>query len=398
MAQYSLTTSSNKFKTVYGKLSENAFNSDNLLAARIKKNFKFVGKEKKIDVPTSFAGGVGSRLLPTANPTGSALATITAKKVYSVCEIEREAMKASSSDEGAFIDMTKNAVKNAVDSYNRNASRILFGSGDGKLGTTSGSSSGTAADPVITIIASSWNEAHWEEKDYVNVNSLASVFEIVSVVASTRVVTLTRISGSDDLTALGAGTHSVYMQNSKDSDPQGLRGVLSATSSTKYGVTIARRWQAYQALATGVGVSSDFLNMMMLGVHKQCGKSPNLIVTSYNQYKRILNFNEDFKQYNIDPRVKELKGKISFSGIEFLSVTGKPVGIFYDRFAQDDEIFFLNDDFIEAFHRPSFGWFDEDGTVFMRTTEDAYNARYGGYYENYIPPSFHGYASGMTTT
>lgn len=42
--------------------------------------------------------------------------------------------------------------------------------------------------------------------------------------------------------------------------------------------------------------------------------------------------------------------------------------------------------------------FDDDGTVFLReASSDAYSARYGGYYQNYIPMPFHGYWDGLAT-
>jgi len=397
MARYNLTTATNLFKIKYGKLSDNTYNSANVTLARIKKDYSFTGKRMDIAVPTSFSGGVGSGSLPTANSAAYEDAVIQSKKMYAVCEIDREATKAAENDEGAFVRMTKHVVQKTVESWTRNMSRALFHDGTGSLGTFSGSSAGTATAPVLTILAASWKEANWEEKDYVNVNSLSSVWEITAVAPSTRAVTLSRISGSDDLTAIGAGTHTVYMQNSKDADPEGLKGVLTATSSTKYGITIARRWQAYQQLSVGSGLTTDLMNQMMLGVEKQCGKVPNLIVTSYVQYRKLLNILEDQKQYIIEPRSPELKGKISFRGLEFMSTMG-PVGVFPERFCDDDYMMFLNDNYITSYHRPGFGWFDDDGTVFLRVTnEDAYGARYGGYLQNYIVPSFHGIMTGLTT-
>ncbi len=248
---------------------------------------------------------------------------------------------------------------------------------------------------ILNTGAYKFVEANFEEKDYVNINSLASVFEIVSLVPSTRTLTLSRISGSDDLTGIGAGTHSIYMQNSKNNDPSGLRGVLSATTGSLYGIPVARRWQSFQKAAAGAGLTTDMMNECMLGVEKRCGKVPKMIVTSYTQLRKLLNLIEDQKQYVIDPRASELKGKISFRGIEFMSSMGA-IPIFADRFAQDDEMLFLNDDYIETHHRPGFGWFDDDGTVFLRlATEDAYGARYGGYLENYIVPSFQGHLTGL---
>lgn len=397
MANFSLTSASNLFKIKYGKLSDNVYNSANVLLGRVKKSYNFTGKQIFVPVPQSFQGGVGSGSLPTANSATYEDAIITAKKVYAVCQIDRESIKASMNDEGAFVQGTKHIVQKTVESYMRNMSRILFGSGDGSLGTFSGNAGGSAAAPTLTILAASWKEANWEEKDYVNVNTLSSLFEVTAVNPTTRVVTLSRISGADDLTAIGVGTHTVYMQNSKDNDPMGLKGALDATSGNLYTIPVGRRWQAVQEAAGGAGIVPDLMNKVMLDVQRKSGKVPNLIVTSFAQYRKLLNQLEDQKEYQLDPRASDLKGKISFRGVEFMSSAG-PVGVFPERFCEDDRMYFLNDNYIEMFHRPGFGWFDDDGTVFLReASSDAYSARYGGYLESYIVPSFHGVLSGLST-
>lgn len=406
MAAFNLTDQSALFKTKFGKLSENAYNSANVLLGTIKKSYDFVGDEKKVATPTSFAGGVGSGSLPTANPANAAKATLTAKKVYAVTEYEREAVKAASSDEGSFVNGLKWNVSKCVEAFNRNASRILFGDGTGALGTTSAADfvdvTGTTfavGDTASAIITSaSWVEGHWEEGDYVNVGSAADVLEIIAVDPSTRTITFEKISGTTDFTTGGAGTSKIiYMQNSKNNDPMGLKGVCDAVSSTLYGVNVARRWQSTQIAAAGAGVSEDMLNELVLKIQEKCGKTPKKIVTSYTQYRKILNFLEDKKIYSVDPRASELKGKISFKGISYISDSGE-IGIFADRMCPGDRIYGLNTDMIEAHHRPDFGWFDDDGTVFLRSaTEDKYNARYGGYYENYIIPAFQGVITGLST-
>jgi hypothetical protein len=233
MATFSISNVSNLFKIKYGKLSENVYNSANVVLGRVKKNYDFTGRQKFIPVPQSFSGGVGSGTLPTANYTTVSAAIITAKKMYAVAQIEREAIKASMDNEGAFVQGTKFVVQRAVESWMRNVSRALFNDGTAILGQHSGNFGGTAAAPIATILNTgsyAFKEANFEERDYINVNTLASVFEITAVNPTTRQVTLSRISGSDDLTAIGAGTHALYMQNSKDNDPTGISGVAKATS------------------------------------------------------------------------------------------------------------------------------------------------------------------------
>ena len=401
MATFNLTNVSNLFKIKYGKISENVYNSANVLLGRVKKTYDFTGRNKFIPVPQSFSGGVGSGSLPTANYTTVEDAIITAKKMYAVCQIDREAIKASMDNEGAFVQATKWNVQRTVESWMRNMSRALFNDGSGALGQFSGNAAGTASAPVLTILASgsySFKEANFEERDYVNVNTLASVFEITAVNPDTREVTLARISGSDDLTAIGAGTHTVYMQNSKDADPQGLAGALKATSGSLYTIPVGRRWKASaQVDASSAGLTTDVMNQAMLQVEQRSGQVPNLIVTSFTQYRKLLNLLEDQKQYVLEPRMPELKGKVSFKGVEFMSSAG-PVGVFPERFVENDEMYFLNDNQIQVEHRPSFGWFDDDGTVFLRDAgSDTYSARYGGYLEVFINPVFHGVVYNLAT-
>lgn len=395
MAQFSLSSATNLFKIKYGKLSDNVYNSANVLLGRCKKNYEFVGKQLFVPVPTSFQGGVGSGSLPTANVANYKDAIITAKKMYSVVEIDREAIHASANDEGSFVRGTKHVIQKGVESWMRNMSRALFNDGTGALGTTTAAvATGTATAPVVIISAATWKEANFEEKDYINVDSLSSVWEITDVVPSTRTVTLARISGSDDLTAI-ATAKVLYMQNSKNNDPQGLKGVCDATGGSLYDVPVARRWQSTQIAAGGAGLTTDIMNQGMLDVQRKSGKVPNLILCSFTQYRKLLNVLEDQKQYIVEPRSADLKGKVSFKGVEFMSSAGA-VGVFPERFCDDDRMYLLNDNYIDIHHRPGFGWFEDDGTVFLRkASSDAYEARYGGYMEAYIVPSFQGVITGL---
>lgn len=412
MGQFSLTTASNLFKIKYGKLSENTYNSANVLLARVKKDFTFTGKRMDVAVPVSFAGGVGSGSLPTPNVASIEDAVIEAKKMYSVIQLDRESIKAASNNEGAFVELTKYSVQKGVESWMRNMSRSLFngsvayqvGSGNGSLGTTTAAvATGSAAAPVVIISATTWKEANFEEKDYINIDSAANpystsaVWEITAVNPSTRAVTLARIAGSVDLTA-DAGAKILIMQNSKASDPTGLKQVLDATSGSLYGITVGRRWQAgSQIAAGGAGLTTDLMNQAMLEIQRKSGKVPNLVMCSFTQYRKLLSVLEDQKQYIVEPRSPELVGKVSFRGVEFMSSAGA-VPVFPDRFIEDDRMYFLNDNYITLQHRPDFGWFDDDGSVFLRdASSDSYSARFGGYLETYVVPNFHGVISGLAT-
>jgi len=419
---FSLSEASNLFKIKYEKLSENVYNSANILLGRVKKSYNFVGEKIQITIPSSFSGGVGSGSLPKANTAVYQRAELSAKKMYAVVEIDRETIKAALKDEGSFVRATKEVVKKGVESFMRNMSRALFNDGTGSIGMATGD--GVTASNTIELL--DFKEANCEERDLVDViqttivtdpvsgalvesdNALASQVEIQAVdeVAGTitlsgNALTLDAPTNADgSISALGDQVTKVFMQNSKGNDPEGLKGVLKTSSDLvaagkkPYGIDPNRRWEAaHVEKADKAAISTDMLNKAMLRIKKKCGKSPNLIVCSFKQYEKILNLLEDQKRYTVATRAG-LKSKsgadISFSGVEFMSVDG-PIGIFPERFVEDDRIYLLNDSHIHIHHRPDFGWFDDDGTVFLRKpSHDAYEARYGGYLQVYINPCFHG--------
>lgn len=404
MATFNLTAQSAAFKDTYAKLSENVYNSASVLLARVKKSYDFTGKKKYMSQPLGFAGGVGSGILPTANGPLIEDPVITAKKVYSRCEIEREAIKAAD-DKGAFIKQTQFSVQKAVEAYMFNMERILCNSLDnGQLGvgdnSTNVTGAGTAVSPyVVRMSATGWKEANWEEQQGVNVGSETTVLFISAVNPSTRDISF--VGTSATLAAAAGGPSATnakfYMQGSKDNDPQSIVKVLDATTGSLYGVTVGRRWQSYQAASSGAGITTDVMNKDMLEIQKRCGKVPNLIMTSFTQYRKILNLLEDHKRYPLEPRAQNLKGKVSFEALEFMSAAG-PVPIVPNRMFDEDRVAYINDNFIEICHRPDFGWFDDDGTVFLRKADDDdYEARYGGYLEVYAIPTFHGTRTGLAT-
>lgn len=404
MATFNLTAQSAAFKDIYAKLSENVYNSASVLLARVKKSYDFTGKRKIMSQPLGFAGGVGSGKLPEAAGPLIEDPIITAKKIYSRAEIEREAIKAAD-DKGAFVSQTKFSVNKAVEAYMWNAERMMCNSLDnGQLGTGDGATNvtgnGSVGTPyVVRISAASWKEANWEEQQHVNVGSETTNLLIVGVNSTTRDISL--VGTSATLAAAAGGPSStnakIYLQGSKDNDITSLMTVLDATSGSLYGVSVGRRWSAYKKAAGGAGVTTDIMNEDMLAIQQRCGKVPNLIMTSFTQYRKIMNLLEDQKRYSIEPRSASLKGRVSFEALEFMSAAG-PVPIVANRFFDAGRIAYLNDNFIEIHHRPDFGWFDDDGTVFLRKGDsDDYEARYGGYKELYAIPTFHGTRTGLAT-
>lgn len=415
---YSTSTESNLMKVKYGALIEQQFNKASVIIGRSKVKKDFEGTQIERPIIQSIGGGVSAGNLAVANHNKIAKATITSKKLYGACSIDRESMKSSKSSEGAFVQFTKFPVKIAVESFNRNLERQLIRgdvTGSGKLlvgvaANSNVSGAGSSGSPYLVSFdkASTYFPAEFEqleEGDLVNINSETTNLEVTNIAVttangySTAVISL--VGTSTRLAALaGSGpfttTDFVYMQGSKDNEFFGIKGVISATSSTLYGVTVGRRWQSYQKAAAGASVSTDLLNDVILNMKRQCKEAPNMILTSYHQYIKILNLLEDQKRYDLPCRDEKFKGQISFSAIEYLGPDGV-IPLIPSIYMNSDEIFFLNDNHLELNLRPDgFSWFDDDGTVFLRdATSDSYSARYGGYGQYYVNPFFQGHLTGL---
>ena len=422
MANYNLTTATGVFKTKYIRMSRDMFNSENVVLAKIKRNDQFVGDQALISVPTSFGGGRGSGTIPRANVTQYQKMLITAKKLYAIIEIDNEAIKASQTDEGAFVRLSKEPVKRGVQAWQGNLSRQLFNDslsatgngGNGRIGVSHASTAVTSTVAnvyVVTIAAGTtvggWKQANFEVKDYVNVNTNNAEFEVTAVApsatAGASTVTLTQVGGGQ-FNLVGLQSFDIYMQNSRNNDATGLRGALLATSgATLYNIPVGYRWQCPSQLTSlSVGITPDLLNQQALDIKYGFGENHDMFVTSFVQYRKLLNQLEDQKRYMIvESREEGPKGKFSFQALEFMADTG-PIPVIAERFVEDDTLYSINSDFVEFHARPDGGWVEDPtmgGSIFrLSPTNDTWQARYAVYGEFGIMPSAHGLMTGLTTT
>lgn len=402
-ASASLTTLSNMFKIMYGKRTYAVFNTATPLWSRVKKEYgAFKGKSLSLEAILGFTGSVGSGSLPETNYFSDQNASLTRKKLYARILLDREAMIASKGEENAFEQATKRMVKKGVESFMRNMSRMLFAYENGKLfegdNSTAVSGAGTSGSPyIVTALASTWVKSFVELKDKVNVGTETTVLEITAVNYTTRAVSLVGTSATLAAAVGSATTAKVYMQGSKDNDIQSILGAVKATSSTLYGVTVGYRWQSVQTDASSAGISTDLINQLVTDVEFASGESPDLLVTSFKQYRKLQNILGDRIRYctvsNRDPIFK--KAAFNFQGIEWITNSG-PVTIVADRMCPDDHFFALNTDTIVFYSAEAPKWADEDGTVLLRSSSaDAYEARYICYGELFCHPASQGVLYGL---
>ncbi len=382
------------FKTKFLELYDETFNTSQPTWNLIPKTNDFKGKRLEFPVPTGYMMGIGSGSLPElrTNPYGDV--QITSKKVYAVNRIDRESVMASLGDDGAFVRLMAEAVKRTAQADAWNHNRILFNDGTGSLGTI-GSAPTAIGGGVwdIVISTATFKEANWEEGCLVNIGATSEdLFLVTAITVSTRTIRVQRQAGG---TTTPANSDVVYLQGSRNNDPMGLK-ILDATGGTAYGVTVGRRWQATQ-IAAGAAISEALLNRLMITVEKNCGKTPNVAVTSYKQYELLLNLFVSQKRYNLDKG--GVKGRISMSGIEFIGSQGV-MNIFPDKFCEDDRFYALNTKYIKNFRRPNTGFVKEDigGQGYLRVVDaDQFELRHATYEEIFFALPFHGVMTTLAT-
>ncbi len=399
-----LTNTANMFHILYDKRSLITFNTATPLLSKIDRDEKFLGKSKVIEAVTSFGGGVGAGSLPETSVWDDQNATVTRKKIYSRIILDREAMKAAKGGVGAFEDATKRRVKKGVQDFTRNLSRALFALENGKLfegdGATTVTGAGSVGSPyLVKGLSTTWVQGFVEKHDKVNVGAETTILEISDINYTTRVVSL--VGTSAILAAAVAGptftSAKIYMQGSKDADISSILGACKATTGSLYGITVGPRWQAAQFDASSAALSTDRMSEVIAQVEFNTGESPDLIVTSYKQLRKLQNLLGDKVRYCIDQPRNPLFRKVAFQfqGIEFGTAKG-PIMVVADRMCPDDHMLFLNTNEISLYSAGPAQWASDDGTVFMRLAgSDAYEARYCMYGDVFVNPAAQGVLFGL---
>lgn len=400
------------YKRQYLKLEENLFASYGNVWGMLKKTYGKGGDELKGPIQTTFGGGVGASsdgTLPESNHESFLDPTYTWKRVYANVKLDGLAMAAARKSEHAFINVADRATLTKMQSFNRFiAGPVLFGDGSGALGQFSGPTSGTAAAPVVTLLTTGSYphcKGNFEKGDHINVNSLSSVWLITAVNHATPSITLQRTSGSDDLTTIGAGTHTIYMQNSKDVCPYGFKGIID--NSSHYGIAEEYRYAPTEVAAGSAELEDEMLTELVEKLSEDTDEYPNLIVMPPLQYRKWLALQEDKKRIPVPPISRKVGrnnigsetavAKISYNGLALAGGDGD-IMVVKSKYLQNNRVLALNTNYIEVLavgEKPGFQ--AKDGKVFLRLDgKDAYGAFMAWYGENLINPFHVGAITGLS--
>lgn len=391
-------------KNTFGDYNKAQFIQSSPVFGLCKKITGFTGSEKKITFRGSAGAGVGAGVggLPEASQHDFLKAVLTRKTSYARIDLDRQSVEATRDNKGAFVSFLSEYNEVAVTSFNLNAERQIVANdiaGAGALavgGATADVVLANSNEFTITLPATS-NMYHFQVGHLVNINTESTRLKVINIDHDLKTVTLK--GASTRLTAIMAelatdrlfeASDAIYMQGSKDAELPGIRGVLLAAPGAVYKTqTIGNNWKSENKDASGALISTQLLNEVIVKMFTKTGKNPSVIMMSPTQYTLLLDQLEDQKTYNVP--AKEYKGKISYSAIEYQSTTG-PIPIMMNRFVPSAEVFLLDMNEIELHMIDMPKWLGyKDGTVLRdREEQDAYEGRYGVYWDLFVNPNFQG--------
>lgn len=348
-----LTTAQNALQDAYLVAACNQLNTKtNPLLAKIKQSSSDVFGKQIIKVaPVGLNGGVGAGSetgeLPTANENSYVQFKTTLKNLYGTIEISDKAIRASSNNSGAFIDLLNAEMEGLLTASKFNLGRMLYGDGTGAVGSVVEYSSNVATmDSVKNLMEGMVIDV------YDNSGSITGNVGI-------RISYVDRINKQVYFTKNPA-TMNVgdvfYVQGSKDNEITGL-GAIFGSSTTLYGLNrTANKWLNPYVSTDSKEISDSLLQTAVDFLEENTGSNIDFITCgagvkrAYQQYLA-------YYRRNID--VATLEGgykAISFNGIPVVS----------DRFIPDDTLYMLDTSKFTLHQLCDWEWIEGEGGKILR--------------------------------
>lgn len=328
-------------------------------AAIDKHSTEVYGKEVKVAVVkpdnTRVVAGTEDGDLPAAGSNRYVNLTSTLKNIYGTIEISDKALRASQNSSGAFVDLLNAEMEGLISSAKVNFSRMLYGDGNGYVGTITKTSGSTLTiEPIGRVY----------EGMSVDIRSGSGILEdgedltVASVDYANGTITL---SSTPDDTLTGS---SVYVHGAYGNEITGFRAIFG--TGDIYGLTRSSESLLNPVEFTLATLSESGIMENINYMEAFCNNRPNMILCSYKTKSAIGALLTGAKM--------QLDTAVLNGGYSAILFDGIPVVA--DRYCPDDSIYLINtDDFVLA-QLCDWAWLeDEDGKILKQVPgKAAYSA------------------------
>lgn len=322
----SIETLNNVLKSYYlDALVEQLDGAISPFLSKIKKTSNNVwGKDVKCVVRCGVNGGVGAGSetgeLPAASRNDYAVLTSSLKNLFGRIEISDKAIRASGSNESAFVNVLNAEMNGLVRSANFNFGRMLFGDGSGKLATV------VSATSVSVILDEVRNVEKGMIVDFIkDGETLASGVTIQTIDRSAKKIV---VDVTPTTMGIVAGTE-IYMQQSKELELTGLGAVFNG-SQTIYGVNRNLYSFLKPYIQTDVGtITETIVQTAMDNVEEISGDRTDFILCSWGVKRALAECIAEKRMYSDPIALNGGYKALNFNGIPVVADRFCPKGCMY---------------------------------------------------------------------
>ena len=356
-----MQTADNALKSYYlDAVTDQLNTSANPLLARIKQTTADVwGRDVRKLVRFGINGGIGAGTedgqLPTAGKNNYAQFVSTLKNLYGTIEITDKAIRASSNNEGAFVNLLNAEMDGLIRSASFNFGRMLFGDGTGVIATVTAATGNYATVDNVSTLAEGmivdiyYTPAATESEPNPQEAQIAAGRTITRVDVSTSAVV---ISGA---VIANLKNSKIVMQGSYHQEITGLGAIFDRTRSL-YGVQRGTNtWMLPQELTQVGTLTEEKVGLGIDEVEEHTGSKINFIVCSWGVRRAL---SEAISKY------KTLEGIMLEGGYRAVSFNGIPVVA--DRFCPKGKMYLLNTDDFCLHQLCDWQWLEGDDGRILR--------------------------------
>ena len=364
----SLTSAEKALKTVYLGVVANQLNTGvNPFMAKIEQTTSDVwGKQIVKMVPYGLNGGVGAGTetgtLPMAAGNNYERFTLDLKNLYGRIEISDKAMRASLSNEGAFVNLLNAEMEGLLKASKFNLGRMLFGDGSGSLTTLPAATPSSATAITVDDVR---NLTEGMVVDVVGGTSKT----VLSGMGGLRILAVDRTNKSITVDKAISGTITkgdiLTVQGSVNNEITGLGAIFSATG-TLYGLDKSTHKWLVPKMYTKNTLSLEAIQEAIDDIDITTGGKVDMILCSYDARRHYIDLCSTLRM-NVD--YMELDG-----GYKTITYSGIPVVA--DRFAPAGTMYLLNSSDFKLHQLCDWRWIEgNEGKVLHQNADTAtYNA------------------------